>query len=119
MEGAVYGMVASVGDSGVALLDELRNHEGEVAGGAEVMVAVVVVVVVKAEALKVSSSVICDLCVTVTGVVVRNTSVTSTGVSVRASSISDVLLLTVEGAAVRPKPTLPSLVWDESPSVPS
>lgn len=29
------------------------------------------------------------------------------------------LLLTVEGAAVRPKPAFPSLVWDESPSVPS
>lgn len=116
----MYGMVASVGDSGVELLDELLDHEDEIAGRAEVMVAVVVVVVVKAEALKVSSSVICDLSVTVTGVVVRNTSVMTIGVSVRASSISDVLLLlTVEGAAVRPKPTLPSLVWDESPSVPS
>lgn len=121
VEGAVYGMVASVGVCGVELLDELLSHEDEVAGRAEVTVAVVVVVVVvvKAEALKVSSSVVCDLSVTVTGVVVRKTSVSSTGLSVRGSSISDVLLLTVEGTAVRPKPTLPSLVWVENPSVPS
>lgn len=120
VEGAVYGTVASVGDCGVELLDELLSHEDEVAGRAEVMVAVVVVVVVvKAEALKVSSSVVCDLSVTVTGVVVRKTSVSSTGLSVRGSSSSDVLLLTVEGTAVRPKSTLPSLVWVENPSVPS
>lgn len=57
------------------------------------------------------------LSVTVTGVVVRKTSVT-TGVSVRESSCSDVLLLTVGGPVVRPKPTACSLVWDET-SVPS
>lgn len=59
------------------------------------------------------------LSVTVTGVVVRKTSVTSTGVSVRDSSTSDVLLLTVGGAVVRPKLTFCSPVWDETPSVPS
>lgn len=58
------------------------------------------------------------LSVTVTGVVVRKTSVTRTGASVREWSRSDVLLLTVGGAVVRPQPSLCSLVWDETPSVP-
>lgn len=115
MEGVVYGMVASVDDAGVGLLAVLLNMGDEVAGGRGVVV-VVVVVVVEAVALKVSCSVMCDLSVTVTGVVVRKTSVSSTGVSVRESSISDVLLLTDGGAVV--KPTLSSLVWDETPSVP-
>lgn len=56
---------------------------------------------------------------TVTDVVVRKISVTSTGVCVRESFRSDVLLLTVGGPVVRPKLTLCSLVWDETPSVPS
>lgn len=106
VEGAVYGMVASVGDAGEEPLEVLLKLVGR--GG---------VVVVKTVALKVSSSVICDLSVTVTGVVVRKTLVTTTGMSVRESSISDVLLLTVEGAAVRPKSMCSSLVWDENPSV--
>lgn len=84
-----------------------------------VVVGVLVVVVAEAVALKVSSSVICDLSVTVTGVVVRKTLVISTGVPVRESSSSDVLLVTVGGAVVRTKVTFPSLVWDETPSVPS
>lgn len=118
MEGVVYGMVASVGDSGVEVLAVLLNLGLEVAGR-EGVVVWVVEVEVEAVALKVSSSVICDLSVTVTGVVVRKSSVTSTGVSVRELSTPDVLLLTVGGAVVRPKLTLSSLVWDETPSVPS
>lgn len=121
VEGVVYGMVASVGGSGVELVAVLLNLGDEVAGGEGVMVWVVVVVVVGVEAvaLKVSSSVMCDPSVTVTGVVVRKSSVTSTGVSVRELSTPDVLLLTVGDAVVRPKLTLWSLVWDETPSVPS
>lgn len=54
------------------------------------------------------------------GSVVRKTSVTTTGTSVEESFISEVLLLlTVEGAVVGPRLMLPSLVWDESHSVPS
>lgn len=83
------------------------------------MVVVVALVVVDAVALKGSSSVICDLSVTVTGVLVRKTSVTITGVSVREASASDGLLLTVGVAVDRPTPTLSPLVGDETPSVPS
>lgn len=128
VEGVVYGMVALVGDPGVELPAVLLKLEDEVAGtggvvGVVVLVVVIVVVAVVVEVeveevgWKVSSSVICDLSVTVTGVVVRKTSVTSTGVSVRESSTSDVLLRTVGGAVVRPKSTFSSLVWDETPSV--
>lgn len=70
-------------------------------------------------ALKVSSSVIWDFSVTVAGVVVRKASVTSTDVSVTASLLSDVLLLIVDGAAVRPRPMSASLVWDNISSGPS
>lgn len=59
------------------------------------------------------------LSVTMTAVVVRGTSVASTGVSVRELFSSVVLLLTVGGAVVRVELTLFSLVWVETPSVPS
>lgn len=118
VEGVVYGMVASVGNTGVELLAALLNLEDEVTGRGGVVV-VAVVVEVEAVALKVSSSVICDLSVTVTGVEVRKTSVASTGVSVRGSSTSDVLLLTGGGSVVRTQPTLSSLVCDETCSVPT
>lgn len=52
-----------------------------------------------------------------TGVVVRKALVTRTGMSVIDSFMSTVLLLTVEGTAVRPRPMVSSLVWDESLSV--
>lgn len=65
MEGGVYGMVASVGDPGVELLVVLLNLGDEVTVGGSMVVVVVVgvlvVVVAEAVALKVSSSVICDL----------------------------------------------------------
>lgn len=57
MESVVYGMVASVGDPAVELLVVLLNPGDVVAGRG----GVVVVVMVEAVALKVSSSVICDL----------------------------------------------------------
>lgn len=111
MGGAVYEMVAS--GPPVRRSVVLLNLEVGVAGsGGGVEVETV--------ACRVSSSVISDLSVTVTGAVVSMTSVTSTGVSVIwESSRSDVLLLTVGGAVVRPKPTLSSSVWDETPCVPS
>lgn len=56
-EDVVRGMVASVGDPGVELLAELLNTEDEVAGVRGGVVGLVVDTV----ALKVSSSVICDL----------------------------------------------------------
>lgn len=96
------------------MLEVLLILEDEVAGRRGV-----VVVVVEGVALKVSSSVVCDLSVTVTTVVVRRTSVASTGVSVRELSRLVVVLLTVGGAVVSAKLTLFSLVWDEIPSVPS
>lgn len=96
------------------MLEVLLILEDEVAGRRGV-----VVVVVEGVALKVSSSVVCDLSVTVTTVVVRRMSVASTGVSVRELSRLVVVLLTVGGAVVSAKLTLFSLVWDEIPSVPS
>lgn len=95
------------------MLEVLLILEDEVAGRRGV------VVVVEGVALKVSSSVVCDLSVTVTTVVVRRMSVASTGVSVRELSRLVVVLLTVGGAVVSAKLTLFSLVWDEIPSVPS
>lgn len=56
---------------------------------------------------------------TVTGMLVGKTSVISAVVSVRELSSPDVLLLTVGGPVVSPKPTLCSLVCDETHSVPS
>lgn len=111
MGGVVYEMVAcgpAVRRS-VVLLDLEVGVAGSRGG-----------VAVETVACRVSSSVISDLSVTVTGAVVSRTSVTSTGVSVIWEwSCSDVLLLTVGGAVVRPKPTLSSSVWDETPCVPS
>lgn len=121
VEGRVNGTVASVGDPRAVLAEVLLNLEDEVAGRGNVvllMVVVVEILVVEGVDLKVFSSVICGLSVTVTGTVVRRTSVTDTGVTVRESSNSDVLLLTVGDAVVRPKPTVCSLVWGEPPSVP-
>lgn len=59
VEGVVFGMVASVDDSGVELLAVLLKLEEEVAGRGRVVG--VVVVMERVEALKVSSSVIFDL----------------------------------------------------------
>lgn len=115
VEGGVYGIVAAVGDPGAELLAALLNLEDEDEGRRDVVAAAAV----EAGALEVFSSVTCGLSVTLTGVVVRKTSVTSTGVFVREVPRSDVLLLTVGGPVVRPNPTLCSLVWDETPSVPS
>lgn len=61
VEGTVYEMVASVGDSAAELLMVLLNLEDEVAGKGDVVVVVVVVVVVEAVASKVFSSVIWGL----------------------------------------------------------
>lgn len=101
MKGAVYRTEASVSDRKVELLKVLLKVEEEVTGGGRVEIEVVVVV--KTVGVKVSSSVIWDFSVTASGVVVSKASVTSTDVSVTASRLSDVLLLTVEGAAVKPK----------------
>lgn len=119
VERAAYGTVGSVEEPTVGLLDEVLKVEDEVGSRGRVVLAVVAVVVVKTVTLKVSSSVMWDLSVTVTGLVDRKASVTSTGLSVTASSVSDVLLLTVEGPAVGTKPTSSSLVLENSPSVPS
>lgn len=79
MEGAAYGIAASVVDLGVELLEVLVSLEDEVGSRGE---AVVAVVLVKTVALEVSCSVICDLSVAVASVVVRKTSVTNTRLSV-------------------------------------
>lgn len=113
----VYRKVGSVDGLGAEVLVMLLKLEDEVSGRGEV--GVEGVEEVEAVTPKVSSSVICDLCVTVTGVVLAMTSVCSTGVSVVESSGLDVPMLSVGGAVVRPQLTLCSPVWDETPSVPS
>lgn len=89
VEDKLYGTVALVEDCGGELVvvlvnteDEVGTRGGVVIGMVEVVVGVVMAVL-EAVDLVGSSSVICDLSVTVTGEVVRKTLVTSGGISVR------------------------------------